>query len=41
MHYVLCKLLRLILVLLLVAALMNVSARFLIGRATRGPRGMR
>jgi phosphate transport system permease protein len=29
------------LVLLLVAALMNISARFLIGRATRGPKGMR
>ena len=29
------------LVLLLVAAIMNISARFLIGRATRGPRGMR
>ena len=29
------------LVLLLVAGIMNISARFLIGRATRGPRGMR
>jgi phosphate transport system permease protein len=29
------------LVLLLVAAVMNISARFLIGRATRGPQGMR
>jgi phosphate transport system permease protein len=29
------------LVLLLVAAVMNISARFLIGRATRGPKGMR